>query len=184
VGVVPAEPPPDPDLTREPGDALLHPASVLALGLLLLNDHVLKARWPGPLTGKLSDLAGMVLFPVLLVSAAELLSWLRGRWRGPSERASSHAIWASGAIFLLVKSVPPAAALAGWVLGAAQWAIALPIRVAIGGPVPGVAQGIIVADVTDLVALPMLVVAWWIGSGRQALPTTGRTSRVSLPPTA
>lgn len=36
------------------------------MGLLALNDHVLKAAFPGLITGKLSDFAGLVFFPMVL----------------------------------------------------------------------------------------------------------------------
>jgi hypothetical protein len=46
-----------------------------ALALLLLNDHVLKCSGflPGAVTGKLSDLAGLVVAPVLAAVLAALL---------------------------------------------------------------------------------------------------------------
>ena len=47
---------------------LLHPAYLLALAVLLLNDHVLKEAVPGVLTGKLSDVAGLIVLPVLLTT--------------------------------------------------------------------------------------------------------------------
>lgn len=34
------------------------------VGLLLLNDHVLKSAWPGWVTGKLSDAAGVALVAI------------------------------------------------------------------------------------------------------------------------
>jgi len=34
--------------------------------ILGLNDHVLKAAWPGLVTGKLSDFAGLVFFPLFI----------------------------------------------------------------------------------------------------------------------
>lgn len=40
-----------------PGDGLLHPLALLAIGILIVNDHALKAAWPGVVTGKLSDVA-------------------------------------------------------------------------------------------------------------------------------
>src|SRR5690606_8292496 len=46
------------------GDGLLHPAPLAAIGLLLLNDHWLKAAFPGSITGKLSDFAGLAFFPL------------------------------------------------------------------------------------------------------------------------
>jgi hypothetical protein len=36
------------------------------MGLLALNDHLLKGIFPGFITGKLSDFAGLVFFPLVL----------------------------------------------------------------------------------------------------------------------
>ena len=33
-----------------PGSGLLDPVVIVALGILALNDQVLKAAWPGPVT--------------------------------------------------------------------------------------------------------------------------------------
>ena len=49
--------------------ALAHPLAVGSLVLLALNDHVLKQAWPGWVTGKLSDLAGLVVAPLVLAVA-------------------------------------------------------------------------------------------------------------------
>ncbi|APV51982.1 hypothetical protein BWI17_21320 [Betaproteobacteria bacterium GR16-43] len=43
-------------------DVLAQPAFVVALGLLLANDFYLKAAFPGWMTGKLSDFAGLYVF--------------------------------------------------------------------------------------------------------------------------
>ena len=57
--------------------ALMHPATITALVLLLLNDLVFKSMWPGSwATGKLSDLAWAVFALPLL---AFLLSLIVGR---------------------------------------------------------------------------------------------------------
>ena len=57
--------------------ALMHPATVAAVAVLLLNDVVFKSMWPGSwVTGKLSDLAWVVFASPLL---AFLLSLLVGR---------------------------------------------------------------------------------------------------------
>ena len=50
-----------------PEAALLHPLWLLSLGVLVLNDHFLKGSGllPGWITGKLSDLAGLIVAPVL-----------------------------------------------------------------------------------------------------------------------
>nr|WP_062336485.1 hypothetical protein [Herbidospora sakaeratensis] len=43
-----------------------HPLTVLALVVLVVNDHLLKHTWPGVVTGKLSDVAGLILLPAVL----------------------------------------------------------------------------------------------------------------------
>jgi hypothetical protein len=45
--------------------ALVHPVTLAALVVLVVNDHVLKSRFPGVITGKASDLAGLVLMPAV-----------------------------------------------------------------------------------------------------------------------
>ncbi|HET7501896.1 MAG TPA: hypothetical protein VFK02_12855 [Kofleriaceae bacterium] len=40
--------------------ALTRPIAIAAIALLVVNDHVLKAAYPGFVTGKLSDFAGMM----------------------------------------------------------------------------------------------------------------------------
>ena len=148
------------------GDALLDPLVLAALGLLLVNDHVLKATWPGPISGKLSDLAGLAFFPILLVSGAEIVLALGGRWRGPTVRALAVAITLSAAGFILIKTVPWAADGFGWALGLAQWLLWLPIGLLLGQPVPPLSPAMAVADPTDLVALPALALAIWVGAAR------------------
>src|SRR5687768_10907746 len=45
----------------EAAGALMHPVTLMAIAVLLLNDHVFKHAWPGTWwTGKLSDIAWMV----------------------------------------------------------------------------------------------------------------------------
>ncbi len=43
-----------------------HPVFLLSLALLALNDHVLKHHYHNALTGKLSDLAGLIVLPVFI----------------------------------------------------------------------------------------------------------------------
>jgi hypothetical protein len=169
---------PHPHLRQDVPDAagaLLHPVTLAALALLLLNDHVLKAAWPGPVTGKLSDLAGMAFFPILLLSAWELVFALRGRWRGPTVLALATAVAVTAAGFILIKTVPMAAQTAGWMLGWSQWLLSLPVHLLMGAPLPPISRAMIVADPTDLAALPALTLAIGVGASRLqsgAVPAT------------
>jgi hypothetical protein len=117
-----------------PARALLSPAWLLALALLLANDHWLKYAdlAPGAVTGKLSDLAGMVVAPVLLAVL------LRVRRRGAL--LACHV--AVGLVFTAIKLSPTCAG--GW-----SWSMGL-----LGYP------WTIVCDPTDLLALPCLLLSW------------------------
>ncbi|HWS39568.1 MAG TPA: hypothetical protein VN408_43335 [Actinoplanes sp.] len=114
-----------------------HPVTMAALALLVVNDHVLKAAHPGWVTGKLSDVAGMVLAPPLLAALAGLIGpRLPFRW------VAAGSIVAVGVGFGFVKACGYGAQLAS-----AVWSLAVP--------------SLIRADPADLLALPFLAVAWW-----------------------
>ena len=110
---------------------LVDPTVIGAVALLAVNDHVLKGRgWlPGWLTGKLSDLAGLYFFPVLLVVLAESL----GRRRRPARSLTAAAATVlTGLVFAALKTSP--------------WLADLVNRLVVVARDPG-----------DLVALPVLV---------------------------
>ncbi|HZM80553.1 MAG TPA: hypothetical protein VFC19_32855 [Candidatus Limnocylindrales bacterium] len=116
---------------------LSHPVSLAGLAVLLLNDHVLKQLWPGPVTGKLSDLAGLVMFPPLLAVVAALCLP-----RIPAKTLAVAALCLTGTGFTLVKLDSRLAALVSEGLSA------------VAGP------SLLRADGTDLLALPALGLAW------------------------
>lgn len=53
----------------------LHPVTLAGLALMILNDGWLRSRWPGLVTGKLSDVAALICFPGLLLGAWGLAGW-------------------------------------------------------------------------------------------------------------
>lgn len=133
------------------GEAL-HPVTLAAAIALVVNDWVLKrSAAPAWLTGKLSDVAGLIVAPVALTAAIGLVLWLAARagarvdpWL--TRRRLAIAVAATAAVFVTVKLSAAAAATVG-----AAW----------GHVAPGAR---FVADPTDLLALPALAVAWWIGA--------------------
>jgi hypothetical protein len=133
---------------------LLHPLPLAAIALTAVNDHLLKGAGvlPGWLTGKLSDFAGLFFFPIAVVAAWRAVT--RGRW--PRVDAAMPAIAAAitGAFMALFKLSP-------WVCAR------LPVS--------------IVADPSDLLALPMLPLAcWWIAARqRQRQPRATRWARLA-----
>jgi hypothetical protein len=129
-----------------------HPIWLASLALLIVNDHVLKGAGllPGWLTGKLSDFAGLIVAPVLI---ATILCTRRA-----GARAAACAIVA--AVFVAIKLSPSAAR-------ALERALAL-----------GHLHWRIWSDATDLLALAVLPVAWWLTGRRvRAAPPTGTARR-------
>ena len=141
-----------------PGDVVLHPAVIFAVVALAVNDHIAKSLWPGVITGKLSDVAGLVFFPILLVSLCEIgLASLR-RPAIPSRHVLVAAVAATAIAFFAVKVLSPAGDWYRVVWGF----LSSPLR----GSVTPV---MLTQDFTDLLALPALVVAWRIGDRRISL---------------
>lgn len=149
------------------GDALLHPVALVAIALLIANDHIFKQAWPGVLTGKLSDFAGLGFFPLLLHAAWE---WATAIVRRPSlggHVALAVCIVTTGAVFAAIKTVPVLGERYSDVLGWLQW-LPSAVRALIGGDDPGVAHRVMLAsDPTDLIALAALVAPWLIASQRR-----------------
>ncbi|MEI7744685.1 MAG: hypothetical protein WCK58_13170 [Chloroflexota bacterium] len=146
---------------------LRHPGAIVALVVLVLNDHILKSAMPGLLTGKLSDVAGLIVFPLLLAEA--VLAGTRLVGRRPVVAPVAVVAWCAGVTtlgFALVKTLAPATAAWAWAWGAVQW-------LAGAGPLTGrpLLLVAVVRDPTDLLALPAVLVAVAIAARtrRQAL---------------
>ena len=170
---------------RRPGDLLLHPIAVLSVAVLVINDHVLKGLAPGLLTGKLSDLAGLLFFPLLLASVVELAASSLGRRPPDRRRLALGAVVATGLVFAVVKTTVAGSSAFGWSLGLAQWLAGADL---LRGASP---QSVaVVTDPGDLIGLVALVGAWFVArSGRpetlawpRAQPVAGRR-RPSRPTT-
>lgn len=149
-----------------PGDGVLHPIVLAALVVLILNDQALKSAWPGPVTGKLSDVAGLIVAPLAVQAGAEVGLAAAGRWEGPSRRVLLLAIALVGVGFVAIQSWPPAVELYRVALGTAQWPFRAAVAALAGDPTPTVALVAATPDAADLAMLPALGVAWWVGRRR------------------
>jgi hypothetical protein len=132
-----------------------HPLTVLALVLLILNDHVFKAAYPGWLTGKLSDAAGLVLAPALLAALTGLLA-PRLNPRG----VALGALLTVAAAFTIIKSFAYGAQQAS-----AAWSLIYPSQFRV--------------DRTDLLTLPFLALAWWTWTAARRRPAPTRRVRAA-----
>lgn len=147
------------------GEAV-HPVALAAAALLAANDWLLKPRLgAGPVTGKLSDLAGLIVAPVALSAAIGLLLHLAARLGARidpslSRRRLIACTAATGAVFAAVKLDPAAGhALAALIARLGRHAA-------------------IVADRSDLACLPALAVAVWIGRDELRRVPLGRPAAV------
>jgi hypothetical protein len=153
-------------LRSVPADALLHPLAVAALVLLILNDHVLKVLAPGPLTGKLSDLAGLVVLPLLILGAWEVAMATLGRWVGPARNGLIGALALAGAAFAAIKLSGDGAEIYRLGMGLARWPIDALLAAAGGSPPPAPGRVRLVQDMSDMICLPGLLLAWHVGHRR------------------
>ncbi|CAN5826382.1 hypothetical protein BH11MYX3_BH11MYX3_46800 [soil metagenome] len=121
--------------------------ALLGLAVMVVNDWILKPRFgPSALTGKLSDLGGLIAAPVVLTAAIGLVLRLARR-PDPylTRRRLVTSIAATGAVFAAIKLSDRAA---GWFVSALS--VVRPAEVYL--------------DRTDLLCLPVLAIAYWIGN--------------------
>lgn len=149
-----------------PGDGLLDLVPIAALIVLVLNDHVLKSAWPGFITGKLSDVAGLVLAPVVLQASVEFVRGVGGEaWR-PSRTVLALSTGAIAIGFVAAKTLEPAADIYRAGMGILQWPLSAIASLIVSGTVPEPDTVLFVRDPSDLVALPALGVALLVGQRR------------------
>ncbi|TMB63163.1 MAG: hypothetical protein E6J49_03055, partial [Chloroflexi bacterium] len=84
--------------------ALLSRPALVALALLLLNDHVLKHEFPSLLSDKLSDFAGLFFAPYVLLTIALVV--LRPRERSAIDALSWFMYGAVALVFTALKGSP------------------------------------------------------------------------------
>jgi hypothetical protein len=130
----------------------LHPTALGALVLLIVNDHVLKALYPGWLTGKLSDVAGLAVFPLLVAAGGQLV----GLWPGRLRTVVAIAL-VTGAAFAAIKLCSTAGDLYRIALAALQWPVRAMAAALHGAQLPAMGRAHLTPDRTDLLALPALI---------------------------
>lgn len=141
--------------------ALLHPVTLAALALWAVNDHLLKGWGPALLTGKLSDVAGLVVCPSVLLG---ILEWGAPGWLRRQPRAALAACCAAIGALLAGLELSPAVELAyQHTLGSAQFIARSLLAELSGGPAPRYLLVHTTPDLTDLLTLPALAVPAWLG---------------------
>ncbi len=153
--------------TGVPAAELLAPLPLLCVALLVANDWLLKPAFGGTVTGKLSDIAGLAVVPLVATAALDValiaLARLGLRVDFSLRPWKLHAALAVAFLgFTAVKLSPAAADL-----------VASSLSLVTGGST-------IVPDPTDLIALPALLVAYWHGRQVIARGSYGRLAVLRL----
>jgi hypothetical protein len=134
---------------RAPGDLLVRPVAVVALMTLIVNDHIIKHHSPGLLSGKLSDIAGLVFLPLLIISVYEVAgAAVRRPWRLGERGVVAVAVFVAIG-FAAAKLSTAVAATYGDMLGWLRWPL-----IGHWSPVA------IFRDPTDVLCTPAAIVAW------------------------
>ncbi len=136
--------------------------TLVCVALLVVNDWILKARWPGVVTGKLSDVTGLAFAPVVLSAAIGLVLHAAARLGARvdpslSRRRLYACCAATAAGFALVKLCAPVRELAARLIG--HGAEFYP-------------------DWTDVLCLPAVLIALWIGLDELRRIPLGRPSAI------
>lgn len=148
---------------------LLHPVALSAVAVLVINDHFAKAHWPGLVTGKLSDVAGLIFFPLALQAAWELAHAALGlAWR-PSVRVLLGSVLLTAVVFALVKTWGPANDCYRVLFGVARWPLDAALALLRGAPTPHLSPVVLVADASDLLALPFAASALLVRHSARSL---------------
>ena len=167
-----------PGRDRWPGDVLLRPVSVIALVVVIANDRWLKVDHSGIVSGKLSDFAGLIYFPLLLIALLEGIRFLI-RWK-PWELTSRAVVIATaivGLSFALIKTWNPASDFYRNVMGYFFWPGFAVVDVLNGNPIPSIRPIFLAQDRWDLIALVVLpvpiLVARRVMDRNTNMPTAG-----------
>lgn len=130
----------------------MHPLALVAITVLALNDQVWKHTYSNWWTGKVSDFAGMVFFPLLLSSVLEW-SWWCFKKRPAPECATLICVGLTGFVFAAIN------------LSAAAGEIYQAVWGSLYALLPGPDRAMThTQDVTDLLALPALCAPGWIAT--------------------
>jgi hypothetical protein len=125
--------------------------ALCALALWIVNDHLLKGAGPGWLTGKLSDVAGLIFFPLLIAAVIEIGARIRHR----------HAIILGTLAFTFVlyvgiNLIPAVDEFMEVVSGYCRWPLDALVRLVSAQPVKGPGPTDLTLDPSDLFLVPLL----------------------------
>jgi hypothetical protein len=147
--------------------------------VLVLNDHWAKPMWSNWWTGKISDVAGLIFFPLFLQGLWETSQAAVGRTWHAQRHVLVAAALATLTVFTAIQLSETFMDVYRYGLGALQWPFQVAAAWLSGLPMPSVVPVRAMADPTDLIALPGVLIgvaAGWRRSRWSGLPFDAATT--------
>ena len=138
---------------------------LISLSVLLVNDFYLKPHHPSALSGILSDLAGMVFFPILIVAFIEFALALVPRSRLASPLWFAWSTVCVGAMFIVVKFSA---------VGEAAYVAVVGPLTSLSVITPGIDGSGVVSDPWDIMAFVTAPVPYLVGRTWRRRPGVSR----------
>ena len=126
------------------------------------NDHMFKAWFGNALTGKLSDVAGLAVVPLIPLCVYGLLCSARKRSPVHNILVLLTSLITVGGLFSAVNTLPMCSEAYQWSMAWVQWPFRALFQLVVDQPLPVVSPLAHTLDPTDLVALPALYIPWWV----------------------
>lgn len=141
---------------------LRHPLILFFWALWLLNDHIFKAVFANELTGKLSDIASLAVFPLFPLAAYELTCFFLNRERPHRTRVLYLSLFATGFVMVSINISHSCAYAYCWGLGFFQWPFLTLKDLFVFGELHSLTPVQLTMDPSDIYTLPALTVPWLV----------------------
>lgn len=142
-----------------PGALIQHPLLLLFWLIWLVNDHLLKDWFANELTGKVSDVASLVVFPLLPYTLYELAQ-NRWGWRFSRNWVLLLSLIATGSVMVGINISETWAACYRFGLGSLQWPFLCAFSWINGQEMPPIRPVQLTMDPSDVWTLPALFIPW------------------------
>ncbi len=143
-------------------DAIRHPVTLGMMVLWGLNDHVFKDWFSNSITGKLSDVAGLAVVPLIPVCLYGMVCSARKQPTKHAKHVLYFSLFAVGTLFAAVNTLPMASDAYQYMTAVAQWPFRAIAQALTATTLPALKPLNHTLDPSDLWTLPALLIPWWV----------------------
>ncbi len=141
---------------------LRHPLTLAFWALWILNDHFFKAMFANELTGKLSDVASLAVFPLFPLACYDIISFYAKRPRKHFDLVLYASLVATGMVMVGINISPAWAEAYRHGLGLAQWPFLALKDLLNSGELSSLKTVKLTMDPSDSYTLPALFIPWLV----------------------